>query len=77
MTPSSSRGAGAPTWPAATPRPCSTASQRLASLPDDIAVLPGHRYSPASVASMAAVKEINYVFKPSTKEQWLAMFGGA
>jgi hydroxyacylglutathione hydrolase len=51
--------------------------QRLASLPDDIAVLPGHRYSPASVASRAAVKEINYVFKPATKEQWLAMFGAA
>jgi glyoxylase-like metal-dependent hydrolase (beta-lactamase superfamily II) len=49
--------------------------QHLASLPDDIAVLPGHRYSPASAATMAAVKEINYVFKPATREQWLAMFG--
>src|SRR3954469_15490189 len=28
--------------------------QKLASLPDDVAVFPGHRYSPASAASMEA-----------------------
>jgi glyoxylase-like metal-dependent hydrolase (beta-lactamase superfamily II) len=50
--------------------------QRLASLPDDIAVFPGHRYSEASAASLAAVKELNYVYKPTTREQWLKMFGG-
>jgi glyoxylase-like metal-dependent hydrolase (beta-lactamase superfamily II) len=49
--------------------------QRLASLPDDTAVFPGHRYSQASAASLAAVKELNYVYKPSTREQWLTMFG--
>ena len=37
--------------------------QRLASLPDDVAVFPGHRYSEASAATLAAVKEINYVFR--------------
>ncbi|HLY83740.1 MAG TPA: MBL fold metallo-hydrolase [Acidimicrobiales bacterium] len=50
--------------------------QRLATLPDDVAVFPGHRYSEASVASLAAVKELNYVYKPRTREQWLTMFGG-
>jgi glyoxylase-like metal-dependent hydrolase (beta-lactamase superfamily II) len=49
--------------------------QRLASLPDDIAVFPGHHYSEPSVATMAAVKELNYVFRPKTREQWLAAFG--
>jgi glyoxylase-like metal-dependent hydrolase (beta-lactamase superfamily II) len=49
--------------------------QRLASLPEDTAVFPGHRYSDASAATMAAVKELNYVFKPATKEQWLTAFG--
>jgi glyoxylase-like metal-dependent hydrolase (beta-lactamase superfamily II) len=49
--------------------------QRLASLPDDTAVFPGHRYSEASAASLAAVKELNYVYKPATREQWLTMFG--
>jgi hydroxyacylglutathione hydrolase len=50
--------------------------QRLASLPEDTAVFPGHRYSDASAATMAAVKEVNYVFKPASKAQWLAAFGG-
>jgi hypothetical protein len=27
------------------------------------------------MASMAAVKEINYVFKPKNQQQWLTMFG--
>jgi glyoxylase-like metal-dependent hydrolase (beta-lactamase superfamily II) len=49
--------------------------QRLAGLPDDTAIFPGHRYSPQSAATLAAVKEINYVFKPRSKEAWLTMFG--
>jgi glyoxylase-like metal-dependent hydrolase (beta-lactamase superfamily II) len=51
--------------------------QRLAGLPDDTAVFPGHRYSAPSVGTMAAIKEINYVFKPRSKEAWLTMFGAA
>src|SRR4051794_8048600 len=50
--------------------------QKLASLPDDTAVFPGHRYSVASAASLEAVRETNYVYKPNSREQWLAMFGG-
>jgi glyoxylase-like metal-dependent hydrolase (beta-lactamase superfamily II) len=50
--------------------------QRLASLPDSTAVFPGHRYSAQSAGTMEAVKEINYVFKPSSKEAWMTMFGG-
>jgi glyoxylase-like metal-dependent hydrolase (beta-lactamase superfamily II) len=48
--------------------------QRLAALPDDIAVYPGHRYSSASAATIEAVKEINSVFKPPTKQAWLNAF---
>ena len=51
--------------------------QRLAGLPDDTVLYPGHRYSLASSASIGAVKESNYVFRPRTREQWLMMFGGA
>jgi hydroxyacylglutathione hydrolase len=51
--------------------------QRLAALPDDVVVYPGHRYSVASLGTLGAVKETNYVFKPRSKEQWLTMFGGA
>ncbi len=49
--------------------------QRLAALPADTAVYPGHRYSVPSSATMEAVKEINMVYKPPTKEAWLATFG--
>jgi glyoxylase-like metal-dependent hydrolase (beta-lactamase superfamily II) len=49
--------------------------QRLAGLPDSTVVYPGHRYSVASTATMGAVKEINMVYKPSTKEAWMMMFG--
>lgn len=51
--------------------------RRLAELPDDTAVLPGHRYSPASSSSLAAVRELNVVFKPRTEADWLAAFGAA
>jgi glyoxylase-like metal-dependent hydrolase (beta-lactamase superfamily II) len=51
--------------------------QRLASLPDEVVVYPGHRYSLASVGTLGAIKETNYVFKPRTRDQWMAMFGGA
>jgi glyoxylase-like metal-dependent hydrolase (beta-lactamase superfamily II) len=50
---------------------------RLASLPDDVVLFPGHRYSLASAATLGSVKESNYVFKPKTKDQWLTMFGAA
>src|SRR5580693_2645149 len=49
--------------------------QRLASLPDSTVVYPGHRYSVPSTATLAAVKEINMVFKPPTKAAWLSVFG--
>ena len=50
---------------------------RLASLPADTIVYPGHRYSLASSATMDAIKEMNYVYRPKSKEQWLMMFGSA
>jgi glyoxylase-like metal-dependent hydrolase (beta-lactamase superfamily II) len=50
--------------------------QRLASLPDDTVVYPGHRYHICSRGTLAAVKEVNAVYKPSTKDAWMAMFGG-
>ena len=50
--------------------------QRLATLPGDTIVFPGHRYSVPSSGSMEAIREQNYVYRPTTKEQWLTMFGG-
>lgn len=70
-------GCGRTDLPGADPEAMYDSLQRLASLPDDVAVFPGHRYSPASVGTMAAIKELNYVYKPTTREQWLMMFAGA
>ena len=68
-------GCGRTDLPGGDPDAMYDSLQRLASLPDDIAVLPGHRYSVASSGTIEAVKQVNYVYKPTTKEQWLTMFG--
>ncbi len=47
---------------------------RLARVPDDTVLYPGHRYSLESSATMGITRERNYVLKPSTREQWLAAF---
>jgi glyoxylase-like metal-dependent hydrolase (beta-lactamase superfamily II) len=49
--------------------------QRLAALPEGTVIYPGHRYSIPSSATMSSIREQNYVFKPSSKQQWLSMFG--
>jgi glyoxylase-like metal-dependent hydrolase (beta-lactamase superfamily II) len=68
-------GCGRTDLPGSDPDAMYESLQRLASLPDDTVVYPGHRYSVPSTATLAAVKEINMVFKPPTKEAWLAVFG--
>jgi hydroxyacylglutathione hydrolase len=68
-------GCGRTDLPGSDPEAMYESLQRLASLPDSTVVYPGHRYSVPSTATMAAVKEINMVFKPRTREAWLSMFG--
>jgi glyoxylase-like metal-dependent hydrolase (beta-lactamase superfamily II) len=48
---------------------------RLARFDDDTVLYPGHRYSPESCATMGAIRARNYVFRPASAEQWMAMFG--
>ncbi|MEO7555613.1 MAG: MBL fold metallo-hydrolase [Acidimicrobiales bacterium] len=48
--------------------------QKLAKVPDDTVLYPGHRYSPEPSATMAETRERNFVFRPRSLEQWLAMF---
>jgi len=50
--------------------------QRLASLPKDTMVLPGHQYSAVPFASIEEVTQVNYVYKPPTREAWMSWFGG-
>ena len=49
---------------------------RLAKVPDTATLFPGHLYSPTPSQSMGETRQHNYVFAPSTAEQWMAMFGG-
>jgi glyoxylase-like metal-dependent hydrolase (beta-lactamase superfamily II) len=67
-------GCGRTDLPGGDPAAMYRSLRRLAELPGDVAVYPGHRYSVPSAASIDAVKEINVVYKPATEEQWLAMF---
>jgi glyoxylase-like metal-dependent hydrolase (beta-lactamase superfamily II) len=68
-------GCGRTDLPGSDPEAMYESLQHLAALPDSTVVYPGHRYSVPSTATLAAVKEINMVFKPPTREAWLTMFG--
>ena len=51
-------------------------TQRLAKVPDDAVLYPGHLYSPEPSAPMGETRQHNFVFRPRSVEQWTAMFGG-
>jgi glyoxylase-like metal-dependent hydrolase (beta-lactamase superfamily II) len=51
-------------------------TQRLAKVPDDAVLFPGHQYSVEPSASMAETRRYNMVFVPRTAEEWLRMFAG-
>jgi glyoxylase-like metal-dependent hydrolase (beta-lactamase superfamily II) len=50
-------------------------TQKLAKVPDDAILYPGHLYSMDPSASMGETRRMNFVFRPKTAEQWLMMFG--
>lgn len=50
-------------------------TQRLARVPDDAVLFPGHQYSAKPSQPMGETRQSNMVFKPKTAEQWLRMFG--
>ncbi len=70
-------GCGRTDLPGSDPEAMYDSLQKLAALPDDTIVLPGHRYSPAPSAPLAEIRELNFVFKPTSKRQWLQIFGAA
>jgi glyoxylase-like metal-dependent hydrolase (beta-lactamase superfamily II) len=49
---------------------------RLARVPDEAILFPGHMYSADASASMGETRRWNYVFRPRTPQEWMAMFGG-
>ncbi|MFA5884487.1 MAG: MBL fold metallo-hydrolase [Acidimicrobiia bacterium] len=50
-------------------------TQRLATVPDDTILYPGHLYSPESSASMGETRQHNYVFRIHSLEQWRTFMG--
>ncbi len=49
---------------------------RLARIPDDAILFPGHMYSSDPSATMGETRKWNYVFRPRSEQEWLATFGG-
>jgi glyoxylase-like metal-dependent hydrolase (beta-lactamase superfamily II) len=69
-------GCGRTDFPGSDPAAMYDSLHRLASLPEDTVLYPGHNYSPPHAhLPMSTVKQANYVYRPTSKEQWLAMFG--
>jgi glyoxylase-like metal-dependent hydrolase (beta-lactamase superfamily II) len=50
-------------------------TQRLAKVPDDAVLYPGHLYSADPSASMGETRARNYVFQPKTLDDWMRYFG--
>ena len=50
-------------------------TNKLARVPDDAILFPGHLYSAEPSATMADTRKWNFVFKPNSEQEWLAMFG--
>jgi glyoxylase-like metal-dependent hydrolase (beta-lactamase superfamily II) len=48
---------------------------RLARIPDEAVLYPGHLYSQDPSQSMGDTRRFNYVFRPRSVEEWMAMFG--
>jgi glyoxylase-like metal-dependent hydrolase (beta-lactamase superfamily II) len=67
-------GCGRTDLPGSNPDDMYDSLQRLASLPDDTVVFPGHMYSHEPHAPLQRVRASNAVFKPKSKEAWLGWF---
>jgi hypothetical protein len=51
-------------------------TQRLAKVPDDTVLYPGHFYSPPDASrALGAVRDGNYVFRVRSLDQWREFMG--
>lgn len=50
-------------------------TRRLANVPDDTVLYPGHRYSEEPSAPMGETRRTNVCFRPRSVEDWFTMFG--
>jgi glyoxylase-like metal-dependent hydrolase (beta-lactamase superfamily II) len=49
-------------------------TQKLAHVPDDAVLYPGHAYDPRPHATLGETRAATYVFKPRNEAEWLRMF---
>ena len=70
------QGCGRTDLPGSDPDAMYDSLERLAKLPDDTVVYPGHLYSPEPSASLGETKLRNPVLAPRSADEWLALFGG-
>ena len=69
-------GCGRTDLPGGDPRALyESVTQKLARIPDEAVLYPGHLYSPQPSATMGHTREHNFVFTPRNVDQWMAMFG--
>lgn len=69
-------GCGRTDFPGSSPEEMyESLTHRLAKVPDDAVLYPGHQYSLASSATMGITREQNIVYRPQSREQWLEVFG--
>lgn len=68
-------GCGRTDFPGSDPAAMYDSLQLLAGLPAGTVVYPGHHYSPPTSATIDDIRTHNYVYRPTSKQQWLAMFG--
>jgi glyoxylase-like metal-dependent hydrolase (beta-lactamase superfamily II) len=52
-------------------------TRRLAVVPDDAVLYPGHMYSPVASATMGATRGHNYVFRIGSLDCWRALMGAS
>jgi hydroxyacylglutathione hydrolase len=50
-------------------------TQRLAKLPDDVTLYPGHDYGDSPTSTLGAQRRTNYAMQVPTLQQWLEMMG--
>lgn len=68
------QGCGRTDLPGSDPDAMYESLRRLARLPDDVTVFPGHRYSEEPRASMQSVRGSNVALQPLGREEWRALF---
>jgi hydroxyacylglutathione hydrolase len=70
-------GCGRTDLPGSNPEDMYDSLQRLAAMPADTVVFPGHRYSEPASGRLDAITQSNYVFRPTSKDAWMQWFGNA